>query len=320
MTKPALPILRWMEERYGGKVSKLRDATERWAEAWRWRLIGKAASRFAESMRPLLCVKADQADLLAALARVHRRSAEADALKKQIHLLNRKGPDAEPAEARWVIPQESLLPEYREFSETWPRAGMTRSGTAYLLRPLAPLTGGTASGLLPTPVAKDDGKKPEAHMAMKRRMKGGPRKSITSLAVLARAGFEQPESEATERFPTPTAGDAKSTRNATANRSNPDSKRHHSGVTLTDFVTMEQFKTPTESDAKHGQGSVGRSASLCSQVNEQSGGRGALNPTWVEWLMGFPIGWTALPPSATPSSRRSRSGSAGASSTTREAA
>jgi hypothetical protein len=25
---------------------------------------------------------------------------------------------------------------------------------------------------------------------------------------------------------------------------------------------------------------------------------GALNPTWVEWLLGFPLGWTALEPSA----------------------
>ena len=46
------------------------------------------------------------------------------------------------------------------------------------------------------------------------------------------------------------------------------------------------------------------------------GTTGPLNPPWVEWLMGFPIGWTALPPSATPSSRRSRSGSADASSNT----
>jgi hypothetical protein len=40
-----------------------------------------------------------------------------------------------------------------EFSGTWPRAGMTRNGTASRLAPLAPLTGGTASGLLPTPSA-----------------------------------------------------------------------------------------------------------------------------------------------------------------------
>ena len=28
--------------------------------------------------------------------------------------------------------------------------------------------------------------------------------------------------------------------------------------------------------------------------------RGPLNPAWVEWLMGFPIGWTDLEPSETP--------------------
>jgi len=31
-----------------------------------------------------------------------------------------------------------------------------------------------------------------------------------------------------------------------------------------------------------------------------SGVAGELNPTWVEWLMGFPLGWTALEPSETP--------------------
>jgi hypothetical protein len=32
---------------------------------------------------------------------------------------------------------------------------------------------------------------------------------------------------------------------------------------------------------------------------------GSLNPTWVEWLMGYPIGFTALKDSETPSSRKS---------------
>lgn len=35
-------------------------------------------------------------------------------------------------------------------------------------------------------------------------------------------------------------------------------------------------------------------------------GGGPLNPTWVEWLMGFPIGWTDLPLLETQSSRKSR--------------
>ncbi|MFW6024054.1 MAG: hypothetical protein ACOC8P_00365 [Dichotomicrobium sp.] len=33
----------------------------------------------------------------------------------------------------------------------------------------------------------------------------------------------------------------------------------------------------------------------------QTGGQ--LNPTWVEWLMGWPLGWTALKPLATGKSR-----------------
>ena len=40
-----------------------------------------------------------------------------------------------------------------EFSETWPRSGMTRNGIAYLLPPLVRLTDETGSGLLPTPRA-----------------------------------------------------------------------------------------------------------------------------------------------------------------------
>jgi len=36
--------------------------------------------------------------------------------------------------------------------------------------------------------------------------------------------------------------------------------------------------------------------------NTQSG---SLNPTWVEWLMGYPIGWTDLKDSEMPSSRKS---------------
>lgn len=41
---------------------------------------------------------------------------------------------------------------------------------------------------------------------------------------------------------------------------------------------------------------------------------GSLNPTWVEWLMGFPIGWTDLKHSETPSSRKSSRKSGGRSS------
>jgi hypothetical protein len=39
----------------------------------------------------------------------------------------------------------------------------------------------------------------------------------------------------------------------------------------------------------------GKQINLSMQVKENSYG-GSLNPTWVEWLMGWPIGWTDLKP------------------------
>ena len=89
----------------------------------------------------------------------------------------------------------------------------------------------------------DDNKSPEAHMAMKARMKGGPRYTITSLQVMVKA---------VERgmYPTPNATD---------------------------------WKNRGSAEYRKGQ-----------QVQLQTVAGGQLNPMWVEWLMGFPIGWTDL--------------------------
>lgn len=132
-------------------------------------------------------------------------------------------------------------------------------------------------------------------------------------------------------WPTATATDSKSSRNATVKNRKSDG---HSGVTLTDFVTL--FPTPTASDSKRGekgdkpgrQGGDSLAAAVqkwptprasdhkgadpierrpaCdddlptrirrmeSNLSEQIGG--SLNPTFVEWLMGYPLEWTVLEP------------------------
>jgi hypothetical protein len=41
---------------------------------------------------------------------------------------------------------------------------------------------------------------------------------------------------------------------------------------------------------------------IAGKCGEQTG---SLNPQWVEWLMGYPVGWTDLKDSETPSSRKS---------------
>ena len=82
----------------------------------------------------------------------------------------------------------------------------------------------------------------------------------------------------------------------------------HSGTTLTDAVV--RFRSPQARDGdQRGPSSPdrrkeqGHSVSLHDQIG------GSLNPTWVEWLMGFPLGRTDSVPSVTRSSRKSPNGS-----------
>jgi hypothetical protein len=54
------------------------------------------------------------------------------------------------------------------------------------------------------------------------------------------------------------------------------------------------FPTPTARDHRF----PNRNGNFTDQLPNVIGGQ--LNPTWVEWLMGFPLGWTDLGGSATP--------------------
>ena len=78
------------------------------------------------------------------------------------------------------------------------------------------------------------------------------------------------------------------------------------GLTLANAVQIEERKTwatPRTSDYKSC-GPVGSKSHhhmtekqyLCAQVKEEGQPTGHLNPTWVEWLMGWPIGWTDSKP------------------------
>ncbi len=61
----------------------------------------------------------------------------------------------DPASSSWKMFQLCLTGEWEQFSEIWPRAGMTRNGTACLLGPLVPGTFGRGFSWLPTPRAGD---------------------------------------------------------------------------------------------------------------------------------------------------------------------
>lgn len=179
--------------------------------------------------------------------------------------------------------------------------------------------GGSRSGELqlngqarmwPTPVAYDDNKSPEAHLAMKARMPGGPRSTVTSLNV------------ASKLWPTPTAAEGQ-------RGSDPERERPN-GASLNGASLS--WPTPRTRDEK-GRGYVDSLPTLAqavslSELPPQDGrarrrvppasGRPApttptdgdgsspparvLNPRFVEMLMGWPPSWTDCASSVTAAS------------------
>lgn len=150
----------------------------------------------------------------------------------------------DPATCSWRTSQRCLTVEWEEFSATWPRAGMTRNGKSFPLRPLVHRTSANGLGYLPTP---------DGSFAS---LRGGLTREHDLTVCLAR--------ETTGRRTT----------------------GKYIGSSLRWHPTLIQEWLRTGGD---------------------------VNPEWIEQLMGFPIGWTDVTASETPSSPKSPSGSADAS-------
>ena len=95
-------------------------------------------------------------------------------------------------------------------------------------------------------------------------------------------------------WPTPRANEYKDVL-----QSVPPSRQKDPGkCNLTQAVAMDQMlATPCARDYRTGQRKRYENQARANNINDQVGGQ--LNPTWVEWLMGFPPGWTDLNASET---------------------
>lgn len=170
---------------------------------------------------------------------------------------------------------------------TWKTLATKRGRLLFRLRASAPRTSEIASGLLPTPTAQTYGTNQGGAA-------GRVGKVRPSLETMARHGL----------WPTPSV-------KGNYNRKGLSEK---SGDGLATAVNKSLWPTPGAADhrdrgnlgspAIQRRAAKGKQLNLSMVVSDQSG---ALNPTWVEWLMGFPPGWTDLKPSETPSSRKSPS-------------
>ena len=186
-----------------------------------------------------------------------------------------------------------------------PRSGMYASGTLSPLPTLVLRTCGNESGLWPTPTVfhalRGNHDEPvevyqqrvQDHKDGKTKGKPGP-----SLGIAVRM------------WPTPTAQDS-------SNDGGPAQQRRNTlplnaAVKIAEDVRRGRGRgrllpTPNTVDAKGGTRKGKGQEQLCHLVG------GSLNPTWVEWLMGYPAGWTDLGASETPSSLKSSKSSGGQS-------
>ena len=85
------------------------------------------------------------------------------------------------------------------------------------------------------------------------------------------------------------------------------SKAREGGTLVEAIAARTEWPTPTARAWKDNGGSPAELARNSPTLAVAAGGQ--LNPTWVEWLMGFPLEWTVCEHSATRSSRKSRKSS-----------
>jgi DNA (cytosine-5)-methyltransferase 1 len=204
----------------------------------------------------------------------------------------------DPDSSLWKTHQCSLLGDLEEFSETWPQWGLMRNGECWELRTLAQTIRGTESGLLPDGVATfhtpnttglDGGS--NSRKALKKRTE----KMWPTPTVACVEGGQQ--SDRVEK--TKTGG-------YILRKLNKPNMTY--GAKLSDAILYEEKKkwpTPVTRDYKDS----GSQESLIRARDKRDSpglgllvgaeGGGTLNPMWVEWLMGWPQGWTELKPSET---------------------
>ncbi len=208
----------------------------------------------------------------------------------------------DPDSSSWKTFQLCLGGASETYSETWPRAGTMRSGTAFQRQPSAPLTAVTGSSWSrrwQTPQVADSrtnshntgsnrrdktesslGSQALKHWPTPTSKLGDARRGFPSAATGASRlaeGRRNLDDAAATMWPTATATATATDAKASGAAKYSTESGRHSGTTLTDATCRSGRPLPT----------------TCTHGGEC---KPTLNPRFVEWLQGFPIGHTDLEP------------------------
>ncbi len=192
---------------------------------------------------------------------------------------------------------ELLLPtSYR----TWSVSAITSSCLILKQRVSVPRTTESELGLWPTVTVcgnnQHRGAGPKAGMGLATAVRMWPTPIAGNCGMTATTGGRPIEKstklqtqvmleEKKRLFPTVKASDSKGSGPKGSKSAEHDLKRGN----LKGYI---MYATPQARDYRTGQSERWENLRRSRNLNDQCGGQ--LNPTWVEWLMGFPIGWTEL--------------------------
>ena len=171
--------------------------------------------------------------------------------------------------ASWKTAQCSLFEDLEPSLETFPKWGSMRNGELYPRQTWEPTISETESGLWPTPIASG----------------GGGGKNLDNPSGIHQGNpLASAVKMSSNKWPTPISNDAKKGANCDPNNT-------QNGLA----GAVQIWPTPTAHMAKE---TNAPSEALRNEPSMASRVGGQLNPTWVEWLMGWPLGWTDLKPLA----------------------
>ena len=195
----------------------------------------------------------------------------------------------DPDSSSWRTAQCSLLEDLNESLVTLPKSGMTRNGLLWELPILAHPTSETVFGFsVPTPVSSDAtsgaviGKNDSFYTTstgMPRKVNQNGKDGSVGLGRLV------------QMWPTPVHSEA---------RQGLQIRREGKKGSQTSLSTaVLTWPTPRTKGMCGGSGSwdlLNKNTTVEEARLMGAGNGGQLNPTWVEWLMGWPLGWTDLKP------------------------
>lgn len=191
----------------------------------------------------------------------------------------------DPATSSWKTAQHSLLGGLDEFSETWPRWGLMHAGECWELPASALCTSGSGSGLWPTPNCV--GFRSDGELAILSR-------TLNNHAEFLAMSHRAANSKREKYWPTPTVCGNYNRKGASATSGDGLATAVKTWPTATAYKGWSPNHNRANTDDRLDY-SVEREAFQPGQQTPPM----RLNPDWCEWLMGWPIGHTALKPLGT---------------------